>query len=103
MSENECKHVQTALTQTKYERFRQLASEQDLSLKEAGRKALISWIERQQRVDPNDPAFTVFEELKEISLSGAVETDACDEDDPATEWHGNSVEFRLAKNPKDSQ
>lgn len=103
MSKNERKHVQTELTQTEYERFQQLASEQELSLKEAGREALINWIERQQQTDPNDPAFAVLEELSETSLSEAAKTDARDEDDPVTEWNGSSVEFRLAKNPKDNQ
>lgn len=103
MSKHEFKHVQTELTEDEYERFRQFASEQGLSLKEAGREALVSWIERQQQADPNDPAFTVLDELQELSFSESVETDARDEDDLVEEWHGDDVEFTVTENPADSQ
>jgi hypothetical protein len=103
MSKNDGKHVQTELTEDEYERFRQFASEQGLSLKEAGRKALIRWIERQQRADPNDPAFTVLDELEETSLSGTAETDARDEDDLVDEWNGDDVAFTLSENPTENQ
>ena len=100
MSKNDFKHVQTELTEDEYERFRQFAGEQGLSLKEAGREALISWIERQQRADPNDPAFTVLDELEEMSPSGTAKTDARGENDLVEEWNGDSVKFTPAENPK---
>lgn len=103
MNENDFKHVQTELTEDEYERFRQFASEQGLSLKEAGREALVSWIERQQRADPNDPAFTVLDELEEMSRSGTAETDARDEDDLVEEWNGDDVAFTLAESPAENQ
>lgn len=103
MSRNDFKHVQTELTEDEYERFRQFASEQGLSLKEAGREALVSWIERQQRADPNDPAFTVLDELEEMSRSGTAETDARDEDDLVEEWNGDDAAFTLAENPAENQ
>ena len=103
MSKNEFKHVQTELTEDEYERFRQFASEQGLSLKDAGREALVSWIERQQQADPNDPAFTVLDELKELSFSGPAETDARDADDLVSEWTGEDVAFTVVEDPEDSQ
>ena len=103
MSKNEFKHVQTELTEDEYERFQQFASEQGLSLKEAGREALVSWIERQQQADPNDPAFTVLDELKELSFAESAETDARDEDDLVAEWHGEDVEFTVVEDPADRQ
>jgi effector-binding domain-containing protein len=52
------KHVQIELDEEAYERFCKFAEEHGLSLEEAGREALLEWIERQQRADPNDRAFT---------------------------------------------
>lgn len=103
MSKNDFKHVQTKLTEEEYERFRQFAREQGLSLKEAGHEAVIRWIEHQQRADPNDPAFTVLEELEGTSLSETAETDARDEDGLIDEWSGDDVEFTLAENPMEHQ
>lgn len=102
MSKNEFKHVQTELTEDEYERLRKFASEQGMSLKEAGREALVSWIERQQQADPNDPAFTVLNELKELSGPESVETDAPSEEDLVEGWHGDDVEFTLTENPADN-
>jgi hypothetical protein len=81
MSSNDTKHVQTELSEDEYERFREFAREHGLSLKEAGHEALVEWIERQQRADPNDRAFTVLDELEAGSLPESAETDARTEDD----------------------
>ena len=99
MSSNDTKHVQTELSEDEYERFREFAREHGLSLKEAGHEALIEWVKRQQRADPNDPAFTVLDNLEEESLPEAAETDARDEDDLVEEWHGSDESFTLADDP----
>jgi hypothetical protein len=99
MSSNDTKHVQTELTEDEYERFREFASEHGLSLKEAGHEALIEWIERQQQADPNDPAFTVLDNLEDGSLPETAETDARDEDDLVDEWNGSDESFTLAEDP----
>ena len=99
MSRNNTKHVQTELKEDEYERFREFAREHGLSLKEAGHEALIEWVERQQRADPNDPAFTVLDELEEDSLPASAETDAREEADLVDEWHGSDESFTLADDP----
>lgn len=102
-SENEMssdtKHVQTELDEEEYERFREFAREHGLSLKEAGHEALIEWIKRQQRADPNDRAFTVLEELESDSLPESAETDVRNEDDLIEEWNGSDESFTLADDP----
>jgi hypothetical protein len=99
MSSNDTKHVQTELREDEYERFRELAREHGLSLKEAGHEALIEWVERQQRADPNDPAFTVLNDLDDESLPASAETDAREEADLVDEWHGSEESFTLADDP----
>ncbi|MFC7213467.1 hypothetical protein ACFQMM_09210 [Saliphagus sp. GCM10025308] len=99
MSSNDTKHVQTELTGDEYEQFREFAREHGLSLKEAGHEALIEWVERQQRADPNDRAFTVLDELEEDSLPTSAETDARDENDLLEEWDGSEESFTLADDP----
>ena len=99
MSSNDTKHVQTELNEDEYERFRKFASEHGLSLKEAGHEALIEWIERQQQADPNDPAFTVLDDLEDESLPASAATDAREEDDLVDDWHGNDEPFTLADDP----
>lgn len=99
MSRNDTKHVQTELSEDEYERFREFAREQDLSLKAAGREALREWIERQQRADPTDPAFTVLEALADDSLPETAATDARREADLVDEWHGSDEPFTLADDP----
>jgi hypothetical protein len=76
-----------------------LAREHGLSLKEAGHEALIEWVERQQRADPNDPAFTVLNDLDDESLPASAETDAREEADLVDEWHGSEESFTLADDP----
>ena len=99
MSSNDTKHVQTELNEDEYERFREFAREHGLSLKEAGHEALIEWIERQQRADPNDPAFTVLDDLETDALPASAETDAREEDDLVEEWDGSDEPFTLADDP----
>lgn len=97
MSDNESKHVQTELDRDEYEAFREFARERGLTVKEAGHEALVSWIERQRRADPNDRAFTVLDELDD--LSAAAETDARLAADLVDEWTGDDVAFTLADDP----
>ena len=99
MSSNNTKHVQTELSEDEYELFREFAMEHGLSLKEAGHEALIGWVERQQRADPNDRAFTVLDELETDSLPDRAQTDARGEDDLVDEWHGSDESFTLADDP----
>jgi hypothetical protein len=103
MSQDTSKHVQTELTAEEYEAFREFASERGLSLKEATRTALVEWVERQRKVDPTDPAFTVLDELDEGSLDQSAETDARAEEDFVDEWTGDDVAFRLAETPADRE
>ena len=99
MSSNDTKHVQTELNEDEYERFREFANEHGLSLKEAGHEALIEWIERQQQADPDDPAFTVLDDLKDESPPASAATDAREEADIVDEWDGSDESFTLAADP----
>ncbi len=99
MASNDTKHVQTELSTDEYELFREFADEHDLSLKEAGYEAVVEWIERQQRADPNDRAFTVLEELEDASLPETADTDARAETEPVERWDGTDVSFTLADDP----
>jgi hypothetical protein len=99
MNSNDTEHVQTELSEDEYERFREFAREHGLSLKEAGHEALIEWIERQHRADPNDPAFTVLDDLEADALPASAETDAREEDDLVEEWDGSDESFTLADDP----
>lgn len=99
MSSNDTKHVQTELSENEYEQFREFASEHGLSLKEAGREAVIEWIERQQHPDPDDPAFTVLTDLEDESLPASAATDARQEEDLGDEWHGSDESVSLMDNP----
>ena len=96
---SDTKHIQTELDEEAYERFREFAEEHGLSLKEASNEALLEWIERQQRADPNDRAFTVLNELDTDSLPESADTDARSEDDPVDEWDGSGESFTLADDP----
>ena len=99
MSNENTKHVQTELHEDEYERFRTFAREHGLSIREAGREALVEWIERRGQADPHDRAFTVLDEL-ETDLPVTAESDARTEDDLIEEWHGSdNAPFRLADDP----
>ncbi|WP_157972459.1 hypothetical protein [Saliphagus sp. LR7] len=99
MSSNDTKHVQTELSEDEYKQFREFAKEHGLSLKEAGHEALIEWVNRQRKADPNDRAFTVLDELEADSLPPSAETDARNEDDLVDDWHGSDESFTLADDP----
>lgn len=96
MSKNGTKHVQTALDTDEYESLREFADERGLTVKEATREALVEWVERQRRADPNDPAFTVLDDL---DAPATETTDARAADDQVESWSGEDVDFELAENP----
>jgi len=96
---NDTKYVQTELSKKEYEQFREFAREPGLSLKEASHEAVLEWIERQKQADPNDPAFSVLEDLDGWSLPDTGATDARMEDDLVDEWHGSDEPFTLADDP----
>lgn len=99
MSEDSSKHVQTELTPDEYEAFREFARERGLTVKGAGREALLEWIDHQRRADPNDRAFTVLDELEDDTLSASAETDARREADLVDDWNGDDAAFTLAADP----
>lgn len=92
-------HVQTELSEEEYEQIREFAREHGLALKEVGHEAVLEWVERQKHADPNDPAFTVFDDLDGSSLPDTAATDARLEDDLVDEWHGSDEPFTLADDP----
>lgn len=59
------KVVQTVLDEDEYERFRRLAEEHDLSIKEAARQALTTWTDRESAHSPSDPLFGIDSRLPE--------------------------------------
>jgi len=97
MSKNGTKHVQTALDPDEYESLREFADERGLTVKEATREALVEWVERQRRADPNDPAFTVLDEL---DAPATRTTDAREVDDQVESWSGDEIDFELAEDPQ---
>ena len=99
MNSDDTKYVQTELSEDDYEQFRKFAREHGLSIREAGREAVIEWIERQQQADPNDPAFTILDDLEDEARSASAATDAHGEDDIVEEWHGSDESFTLADDP----
>ena len=96
---DDTRHVQIELDEDEYERFRRFTREHGLSLKEAGREALVEWIERQQRPNPNDRAFTVLDDLEAETAPDAANTDARNEADLVEEWHGSDESFTFTENP----
>ena len=99
MSSSGTNHVQTELSEEEYEQFREFAEEHGLSLKEAGREALVEWIERKQSADPNDPAFTIPDDLDGKSLPDTADTDARTEGDLVEEWRGSDESFTRIDDP----
>lgn len=94
------KHIQTEVPDDQYERLRTLAEERDLSIREALRQATELWIERQEAIDPDDPAFTSVESVREGSGHRTrTSTNVLAEDDLVEEWTGDAGSYRLA-NPK---
>jgi hypothetical protein len=96
MGGNETKYIRIELSETEYEQFRRLAEVHGLSPTEAGHEALTEWAEQHRRADPDDPAFTVLNELDE---SATGQTDARTEEDIVAEWHGSDEPFSLADDP----
>lgn len=103
MASKETKHVQTELEDQDYDALRQLADERGLSLKQAVREALVDWIDRQQRADPTDPAFTVLEDLERDSLPASAETDARTESDIVDDEGDDEVALDLADDSRTHQ
>jgi hypothetical protein len=99
LSSDNTKHVQSELNRDEYERFREFAREHGLSLKEAGHEALLEWIERQQQADPNDPTFTVLDDIENESLPASAATDAREEADLVEEWDNSDESLTLADDP----
>lgn len=99
MASNETKHVQTELDEDEYEAIRQLAEERGLSLKAAVHEALVAWIDRQRRADPNDRAFTVLDELEADDLPNTAATDARNEPDIVDDWDEDERDLDLADEP----
>lgn len=63
MSSNE-RVVQTTLDESDYDRFKRIADEEGLSLKEALRRAARTYVEEKERVDEDDPLFTAVDDLE---------------------------------------
>lgn len=55
--ENEEKVVQTRLDESEYEQLRRVAEQEEITLKEALRRAATEFAERKERHDPDDPFF----------------------------------------------
>lgn len=101
MSESEKMQIRIDLTEDEYDVFREIATECGLAVEEAGHDALIEWAERQHHVNPTDRAFTVLDELDEVSLPSTAATDARKESDIVEEWDGSDGSFTLAENPSE--
>lgn len=93
-------HIQTDLSDEEYERFRSLATERGLSIREALREATVLWIDEQDRVDAEDPLFTSVESVRSGS-DGETETRAIDEADVVEEWSGDAAAVRVADSTGD--
>ncbi len=77
---SKAKVVQTELSEREYERLRQLADEEDISLKEALRRAATAYVESKDRPDPDDPFFT-FHDRIDADAAATGDTDAREMDD----------------------
>jgi hypothetical protein len=75
MARSDRKVVQTELSESEYRRLRQLADEEDISLKEALRRATDAYLEVKDRPDPEDPFFTFHDRVDTEAATGE-ETDA---------------------------
>lgn len=54
---DETKVVQTELSATLYDRFKEAADERGLTIKEAAAEAITTFTDRYQPIDPDDPLF----------------------------------------------
>lgn len=78
MAESEDKVVQTRIPRAEYERFRRLAEEEGISIKEALRRAAEEYVERKERVDADDPFFSFHDR---VDAEVTEQTDASEIDD----------------------
>lgn len=69
------KNVQTELDSGEYERLRELAEEEGISIKEALRRAATDWIDRHDAIAEDDALFT-FHDGFEVPTSGPTDPDA---------------------------
>jgi hypothetical protein len=76
-SDARSKVVQTELSEEEYRRFRAFADEEDVSIKEALRRAAREYVDERARPDPADPFFSYHEEGVEATEA----TDAREMDD----------------------
>ncbi|WP_263018256.1 hypothetical protein [Natronobiforma cellulositropha] len=65
MSSSDERVVQTTLEQPEYERFRRIADEEGLSLKDALRLAARRYVTERERVDADDPLFSALDDLED--------------------------------------
>lgn len=80
MSKSDEKVVQTRLPESEYRRLREVADAEDLSLKEALRRAANAYVEANDRPEPDDPFFT-FHDRVDVEAVADESTDARDMDD----------------------
>lgn len=72
---SDTKHVQTELDRAEYDRLRELAEAEGLSLKEALRRATTDWIDRHDAIDEDDPVFT-FHDGYDVPTTGPTDAEA---------------------------
>lgn len=80
MPRSDNKVVQTELPESEYERLRQHADDEGISLKEALRRATDAYLEAKDRPDPDDPFFSFHDRVDSEAVDGP-ETDAAEMDD----------------------
>jgi hypothetical protein len=85
--------VQIEIGRITYEVLREIVDESEKSLEEALEEAITEWIQKQREIDPDDPAFTVLEEL---DAPDAEETNASELPDIVEEWDGRKSQIDLA-------
>jgi len=88
-------HIQTEVSDEEYERLRQVADQQGLTIREALQEATALWLEQQEAVDPDDPLFTAVDCLRAAADSG-VNTSLSAEEDLVEEWAGSADDVELA-------
>ncbi|MFB6084929.1 MAG: hypothetical protein ABEJ94_11870 [Halorientalis sp.] len=89
-------HIQTEVPDEEYERLREVAEQQGLSIREALREATDLWLQVQETVDTDDPLFTSVEEVRTAAQS-TPGTNVLEEDDLVEEWSGETADVELAE------
>lgn len=69
---SDTKNVQTELNRGEYERLRELAEAENISIKEALRRATNDWIDRHDSIAADDSLFT-FHDSYEVPTSGPTD------------------------------